>query len=159
MRCEDFENFNCPMYWRETAEGTRCVALFPRAQSCASAAGVCEAPSWYKGGCPHNMLVGADSRFRQDTPQNCPGQLKKNIAPMSEKIACRLLELKVTTFNKACRDYLSCRFQMRLHGLDFAKPIFKDMVSRCDVQWPCRDQCAQDFATACPTVRLRAVST
>ena len=32
--------------------------------------------------------------------------------------------------------------------------ILKDMVSRCDVQWPCRDQCAQDFATACPTVRL-----
>ena len=28
--------------------------------------------------------------------------------------------------------------------------ILKDMVSRCDVQWPCRDQCAQDFATACP---------
>ena len=78
MGCEDFENFNCPTYWRETAEGTSCVALF-RYKLCKLryAAGVCEAPSWYKGGCPRIMLVGADSRFRQDTPQNCPGHRAK----------------------------------------------------------------------------------
>ena len=62
---------------------------------------------------------------------------KKNIVPMSERIfsvwsfknicqkksACRLLELKVATFNRACGDYLSCRFQIQLHGSDFAKQI------------------------------------
>ena len=143
MGCEDFENFNCPTYWRETAEGTGCVALFRyKLSKLRYAAGVCEAPSWYKGGCPHIMLVGADSRFRQDTPQNCPGHRakagRKIIVPMSERIfsvwsfknicqkksACRLLELKVATFNRACGDDLSCRFQIQLHGSDFAKQIF-----------------------------------
>ena len=33
------------------------------------------------------------------------------------------------------------------------------MASRCDVQWPCADQCVEDFASECPTVRFSAAAT
>ena len=112
--------------------------------------------------CWSEPTAGSDRTLRKTVRVRGPKR-KKNIVPMSERIfsVCGVRKTFVgkkiclsTIFNRACGDYLSCRFQMRLHGLNFAKQNLKDMVSRCDVQWPCQDQCAQDFATACPTVRL-----
>ena len=67
--CKDFEKHTCPKYWVEKVEGHD----FPRVTVFAGTfvvgphlRGVCEAPDWYKGSCPRQIVAGNDAQSHQD---------------------------------------------------------------------------------------------